>query len=155
MDHNELVETILNYWSVQDVEATLAMCTETVQYRLNIAPGNTGLLVPPVEECSQPAFIEKRGKEAVRAMMYDVLSKFDYVHYETTILDICDGIARVQIQYTLRHMATGEELTGSKRFVLTVEHDLVAGIDEYLDAARVEAFLLLTQWRLGQQRVTA
>lgn len=154
MDHHGLIETILRYWSVQDVEQTLGLCADTVVYQLNIAPGTTGLLVPPEAGC-QAATIEQHGKDAVRAMMYDVLAKFDYLHYETTILDIHDGVARIHIDYMLRHRATGEELTGSKRFVLGIEDGLVARIDEYLDAARVGAFLRLTHWRLAQQHVTA
>lgn len=150
MDHIELIETALKYWSVQDVEPTLATFSDDVVYRLNIAPETVGISVPQQSLSSGGPSIVMRGKGAARDMMYDFLAKFDYLLFDPVMCNVRSSVARVQVRYVVRHRATGEELAGSKRYVLKIEDDLVSQIDEYVDAARLSCFLQLAQWRVAE-----
>lgn len=134
-----LIDTALAYWSVQDVEQTLGLFSDDIVYQLYIC------------QSALPFGGETRGKEAVRTMLYDILAQFDYVSYEPAILGVKDGVARIQTRYVMRHRASEEELSGSKRFVCTIKDGLITLIVEYHDAPLVEAFMRLANWRLDQK----
>ena len=134
-----VVEATLSYWSAQDVEQTVALFADDIVYQLYIC------------QSAHPFGGERIGRDAVRDMLYDLLADFDYLSYRPVILAVRDGVARVQTHYHLRHRATGEHLTGSKRFVCVLQGGLVTRIHEYHDAPLVEAFMRLTDWRLAQR----
>ena len=54
---------------------------------------------------------------------------------------------RVQVQFVYHHRETGGNLSGSKRLVFTVKNDLIVRVEEFHDAAMVEAFMRLTAHR--------
>lgn len=135
MDHQTLIETTLKFWAVQDVEQTLGMLSDDVVYQIyNVAT-------------AAPFAGATRGKDALRTRLYDILAAFDYLHYEPILLDVRDGVARVQTCFVLRHRASREQLSGSKRFVCTINDGAIARIDEYHDAALFSAFMGLTRSR--------
>ena len=139
MDHRELIETTLRFWRVHDVEQTLVTIADDIVYQIYTAQSAT------------PLSGQTSGKEAFGDFLYELLAHFDYLSYEPTILEVHDGVARIQTQYVLRHRASGETLEGSKRSVCTITNDLIARIDEYHDAALVEAFMRLTKAKDGEQ----
>ena len=73
---------------------------------------------------------------------------FDYLAYSSDLLELYDGVARVQCQFVLRHRASGESLSGSKRQRLYVEQGEIVRIDEYHDIAMVNAFMRLTKSKM-------
>jgi ketosteroid isomerase-like protein len=139
----ELVKRALACWRFQDVEQTLAVCSEDILYRLYICPS------------ALPSGGEARGKEAVRSLLHDFLGQFGYVSYVPTVLSLTDGIARIQTRFVLRHRASAEELAGSKRFVCTFEGGQITRIVEYHDAALFTAFTTFGQWRAERQAAGA
>ena len=90
-------------------------------------------------------FADLRGKEAVRTALFDILVQFDYLHYASDILDVRDGVARVQSRFVLRHRPTRRSLSGSKRQRIVISGGEIVRIDEYHDVALVDAFMRLTQ----------
>lgn len=128
-----VIEQALDYWQAQDVEQTLAMYDEQILYRLYTFHD------------ARPSVKLLKGRDAVREMMFDVLMRFDYLRYNSTILSVSDGTARVQIQFDLRHRSTGEHLTGSKRQFYMVAGGKIQRINEFHDEAMLAAFARLIQ----------
>jgi ketosteroid isomerase-like protein len=134
----EVIQAALKYWRVQDVEALLSTYADDVVYHVYTFQDAT------------PRFAEFGSKEAVRALLYDVLAAFDYLFYASDLLELRDGVARVQSQFVLRHRLSGESLSGSKRQRIQVANDKIVRIDEYHDIAMVNAFMRLTKSKLGR-----
>jgi ketosteroid isomerase-like protein len=124
-----VIEAVLRFWSVQDVEQTLACFSDDIVYQLYMCRSAT------------PFGGEVIGIDDVRDLLFDILADFDYVRYEPTVLSVHDGVARIQTAYVLRHRASGEELGGSKRFICTLQNQRITRVFEYHDVALVEAFL--------------
>lgn len=145
-DHSRdraVMAAVLDYWSAQDVEQTVALMADDIVYQLYVC------------NSAHPFGGEWIGRDAVRTLLFDLLAAFDYLAYDPVILDVQDGVARIQSSYRLRHRATGEDLSGSKRLVCTLHGGLVTRIHEYEDAPKFQAFLRLTDWRLALQGGTA
>lgn len=132
----ELIETALKYWRVQDVEALLSTFADNVVYHVYTFQEDT------------PRFTEFGSKDAVRAVLYDVLAAFDYLFYSSDLLELRNGVARVQSQFVLRHRVSGESLSGSKRQRIQVANGRIVRIDEYHDVAMINAFVRLTKSKL-------
>jgi ketosteroid isomerase-like protein len=130
-----VIKRLLDCWAVQDVEETLACLSDDVIYQLYICKS----------ACSFGG--ETIGKDAVRAMLFDLLACFAYLDYEPTLLGVRDGVARIQTRYVLHHLASGTTLEGSKRFVCTLQGGIVSRVYEYHDRAMFEAFMNLAGGR--------
>lgn len=133
------VETMLRYWSVQDVEQTLSCFADDIIYQLHIC------------QSAHPFGGEMVGIEAVRNLLFDILAHFDTLHYEPVVLGVRDGVARIQTSYVLHHRASGTDLVGTKRFVCILADGLITRVYEYHDMARVEAFMRYASSRPLQQ----
>jgi ketosteroid isomerase-like protein len=138
MDNRAVVGSFLACWSVQDVEMTVAHVHEDFVYALYVS------------DTALPYGGETRGKENVRAVLYAILAEFDYLRYDPEIISVEGDVVRVAVAFTYHHRRTGENLSGTKRMVFQLADGLVARIDEYHDAAKVEAFM-----RLAAQRTQA
>jgi ketosteroid isomerase-like protein len=137
----ERVEALTAYWSAQDVELTLGCFSDDVIYQLYIC------------RSALPFGGEVHGKAAVRDLLFDILAVFDYVRYEPVILACSRGVARVQTHYVMRHRASGEELSGSKRFVCTLQGGLITRVFEYHDVELVEAFMRHANGRIAARAI--
>jgi ketosteroid isomerase-like protein len=140
--NSNLIELLIAYWKVQDIEMTLRLCHDDVVYQLHVDP------------IAVPYAGETRGKDAFRETMHHMQKEWDYVRYESVLLGIEDSVARVQTQFSYRHRASGETLAGSKRWVIVIRDGLVARVDDYQDAALIAAFMRLCQdhmLNLGQE----
>lgn len=143
MDNRAVVGSFLACWSVQDVEMTIAHVHDDFVYALYIS------------ETALPYGGETRGKDNVRAVLYAILAEFDYLRYEPEVISVEGDVVRVTVAFTYHHRRTGENLSGTKRFVIHLKDGLMARIDEYHDAAKVEAFMRLTAQRTEADEVMA
>lgn len=142
MDNRAIVESFLACWSVQDVEMTIAHVHDDFVYALYIS------------ETALPYGGETRGKDNVRAVLYAILAEFDYLRYDPAIVSIEGDVVRTSVAFVYHHRRTGENLSGTKRMVLQLKDGLITRIDEYHDAAKVEAFMRLTAQRTEANEVT-
>lgn len=140
MDARTVVAECLKYWSVQDVECTLAFFAEDAVYTLNI------------DKEMVPLGGETRGREAIRAAFYGILADWDYIRYLPTILTADERTARVRVDFTYRHRKSGRDLTGSYRLTCVVENGRVTRVDEYQDRAFVEAFMAMAAMATPEPR---
>ena len=152
MDNRAVVGSFLACWSVQDVEMTVAHVHEDFVYALYVS------------ETALPYGGETRGKENVRAVLYAILADFDYLRYEPEIISVEGDVVRVAVEgdvvrvavaFTYHHRRTGEDLSGTKRMVFQLADGLITRIDEYHDAAKVEAFMRLAAQRTEADEVMA
>ena len=133
MDKRDVVEELVRFWSVQDVESSVALMRDDCVWVLNIS------------ETALPFGGETCGKDKIAEGFYAILADWDYISYVPTILAIKDGKARLQVQHVYRFRRTGEDLAGSFRINIEVVDGLVSRIEEYHDAAMVETFMRLAQ----------
>jgi ketosteroid isomerase-like protein len=143
MGNRAVVESFLACWSVQDVEMTIEHVHEDFVYALYIS------------ETALPYGGETRGKDNVRAVLYAILAEFDYLRYDPEIISVDGDMVRVAVAFVYHHRRTGENLSGTKRFVIHLRDGLITRIDEYHDAAKVEAFMRLTAQRTEADEVTS
>lgn len=141
MESRAVVESMLAYWRVQDVEMAMAFAAEDIVYTLFIS------------ETALPFAGETRGKANLRNVLYTVLADFDYLQYEPTIVAVEDDIVRVQVRFTYHHRPSGGNLAGSKRLVMRIENGLIARIDEFHDARMVESFMRLAAQRTREGKI--
>lgn len=135
MDPRSVVESLIRCWSAQDVETTLAHCSEDVIYALHVSDDTV-----PFAGVSQ-------GKDAVRTALHMMLEDFDYLKFDQQIVGEDDDVVRVQTQFKFNHRRTGGILEGSMRTVFRVRDGVVVRCDEYLDEGLVETFMRLTRQR--------
>lgn len=107
------------------------LCAPDIIYTLNVDPETHQLGGETV------------GWEAVNAMMLGIRDVFDYLVYRPRILGVEGNKVRVRVEIVFRHRPSGELLTGSIRAVHTVRDDRIVRVDEYVDAAMLEAFMRL------------
>ena len=143
MDNRAVVGSFLACWSVQDVEMTVAHVHDDFVYALYIS------------ETALPYGGETRGKDNVRAVLYAILAEFDYLRYDPEIISVEGDVVRVAVAFVYHHRRTGEDLSGTKRMVLQLADGLITRIDEYHDAAKVEAFMRLAAQRTEADEVMA
>jgi ketosteroid isomerase-like protein len=143
VENRAIVESFLACWSVQDVEMTIAHVHDDLVYVLYIS------------ETALPYGGETRGKDNVRAVLYAILAEFDYLRYEPEIISVEGDAVRVAVAFVYHHRRTGENLSGTKRFVVHLKEGLINRIDEYHDAAKVEAFMRLTAQRTEADEVAS
>jgi hypothetical protein len=128
-DPRTVVETFARYWSVQDVQMACSVLADDCVLTMNIA------------QTLLPFAGEKRGREAIEAALHTILAEWDYIRFEFTIVSINGALARCKIDYVYRHRRSGADLSGTSRLNIAVGEDGITRIDEYHDAAMVEAFV--------------
>lgn len=136
MDARDVVASFLACWSTQDVEMAIQHAHEDVIYALYIS------------QTAIPWGGETRGKAQCRDVLYSILAEFDYLRYEPTIVAIDGDVVRAQVRFVYRHRRTAADLSGSKRLVFTVKDGFIVRVEEYHDAAMVEAFMRLAAHRV-------
>jgi ketosteroid isomerase-like protein len=126
----DFVQTFLDRWADDPVGA-MGMVSPRIVYTLNVDPG--ALLIGG----------ETVGWDAVNAMMLAIRSVFDYLVYRPRVVSAEGNVVRSRIELILRHRASGELLMTQMRSVIIVEDNLIARVDEYVDAPMVETFMRL------------
>lgn len=129
----EVVHACLNNWAERDLDAVMSWLHDDIRFTLHAAHG------------SLPLAGEANGKAELRPRLQFMLDAFEFLAY---IVDAARetetaGVVRTSILYYYRHKATGLYLDGRFRHVARVENGLIKEIDEYHDAAALEAFMKL------------
>jgi len=141
MDNHAIVASWIACWAAQDVELTLAHLDENVVYQIHAS-------------CDVLPFGgEKRGHEALRDLMFNVLADFDVLLYSPDFIKVAENGTRAHVRYIYRHRATGEELDGTRRLVVQIRDGLIVRIDGYKDDRMVVAFMRLTRYRVATNQV--
>ena len=118
-------------WTNGDLEGALSFMAEDVAHILNI----DGAVVPFA------ASVE--GKPALRKKLQLLLDTFELGDLVNESLrgEGCKATGHYKFIYI--HRASGERLSGSFRFVIEQRNGLISRMEEYHDAAYVEAFVRL------------
>ncbi|MEM8971972.1 MAG: nuclear transport factor 2 family protein [Pseudomonadota bacterium] len=135
----DIVEAFLRAWAEQDIERCLAYLAPDITYSDNIGDSlkpykgvwqGKGELEPYMRTAaSRWSFLAMRPKQP-RQRMEDT------------------SLVQYQIEFVIRHRASGEVLFGGNRFVARIEGGLIRSIQVFHDAAMFSAFLRL----IGSQR---
>ncbi|MBN8911506.1 MAG: hypothetical protein J0H65_05480 [Rhizobiales bacterium] len=124
-----VLETAHGAWCDRDVERLLDQYVEDCTYWCNagVVDGEPFTLT---------------GKQAFRPFLHSILLVADS-RSVIELFQFKDGIARAQISAYVRHRRTGHVLAGLYRQVVTYRGNRIWRIEEYHDAAKMNAF-----WRL-------
>jgi ketosteroid isomerase-like protein len=141
MDNQAVVASWIACWAAEDVEMTLAHLHENVVYKVH---SSREVL---------PFGGEKRGQEALRDLMFTVLTDFDVLLYLPNFIKPVGNGVRANVSYIYRHRATGEILEGTRRLLIQIRDDLIVRIDGYYDDRMIEAFMRLTKHRIATNQV--
>jgi ketosteroid isomerase-like protein len=133
MDSRSVVASFFAYWRVQDLEMAVAQAHPDVVYTIHNGPD------------ASPLAGVYRGPEACRDLGYAMLSEFDYLNYEPTIVAVEESIVRAQVNFRYRHRNTGNIIEGSRRLVFEIKDDLIYRLDSYEDTRRLEAFMRMSR----------
>jgi ketosteroid isomerase-like protein len=133
MDSRSVITSFFACWRVQDLEMALLHAHPDLVYVIHNGPD------------ASPLAGVYHGIDRVRELGYSVLAQFDYVRYEPTIVGVEGDVVRAQVIFGLRHRGSGHVIEGSQRSVFVVRDGLIASVDIYEDALRVEAFMRLAR----------
>ena len=122
-------------WSREDLDASMACFTDDVVFAMY------------VPQHVLPFGGETTGKPAAADRGRMVFQQFHVAEYVAEITGASDQIVRGHIRYRFRHRATGEEIDGTLRHVLTARGNLFCRLEEYHDADKIAAFMRLISWK--------
>ncbi len=140
MDSRSVVASFFAYWRVQDLEMALGHLHSEIVYTLHNGSD------------AAPFSGSYRGIDSCRALGYQVLAEFDYLNYEPNIVRARSSLVSAHVGFRLRHRATGHVIEGSQRSIFQVRDGLIARVDIYEDAARIEAYMKLAAQRMAGDR---
>lgn len=126
-EQREVVRTAFKKWGESDLEGFLSLLANDVVYTVNVSAeipysGNTV------------------GVEEMRARLAILLDTFVINAFVIdTLIDDGEALRPIALAY-FKHKKTGERLDIKIRFRIDVEDGLITRIDEFHDAAYVEAF---------------
>jgi ketosteroid isomerase-like protein len=141
MDNEAIVTSWIACWATEDVEMTLLHLHEHIIYKVH---ASSEVL---------PFGGEKRGRDDLRNLMFDVLANFDVLEYSLKFIRVVGNGARAHVRYIYRHRATGEVLEDTRRLVVQFQDGLIGRIDAFYDDRMVEAFMRMTQYRVATNQV--
>jgi ketosteroid isomerase-like protein len=127
----ETLEVFFRYWEAQDVDMAMTTVAENAVWHLHLSDSTVPFGGPSI------------GREAIRANFFAILKDWDYIRYEPHFANEAAGVVRYRINFQYRYRRTGEDLIGSCRGAVRVESGYIVHIDEYHDAALIEAFMRL------------
>lgn len=130
-DPEAVVAAFYTAWLARDVPAMLAYIANDMQ------------LSQHFEDLALPFPGTTSGKDAFKARIEMIFAdwSFDEARPKTLLAD--ELTVRASCPFVLRHIATGETFEGTLRHVWRVREDRIFQCDEYLDVARLKAFLRL------------
>ncbi len=135
----EIVEAFIRAWAEQDIDRCLAYLAPDVTYSDNIG------------DSLKPYKGVWRGKDELEPHMRAAASRWSILAMRPKqprqrMEDA--SLVQYQIEFVIRHRASGEVLFGGNRFVARIENGLIQSIQVFHDAAMFSAFLRL----IGSQR---
>ena len=132
-DAEAVVEGIYAAWRLQDIDATLAYCSEDMRYTVHQPEGITGLGGVMI------------GKAAIRCYLTAIAASWEFAHLAPASVTVQGDVVRGLVRYNSVHRRTGLPLAGTKRHVWQVENGRIIACDEYQDAVRIKAFLEMAE----------
>lgn len=84
---------------------------------------------------------EWQGRAAIVECWHKIGAAFDVIRFELRNIRNLDGHVTCQIDYELRHIASGERLDGIARLILEVRDGQIVREREYNDVERMRAFM--------------
>lgn len=133
----------LQRWGERDLDGTLELIAEDVVHVLNI----DGNLAPFAKSVA--------GKAELRPKLQSMLDALWFEQFDIVSVKALDTCARALITIRYRHRQTGEELATTFRMIMEVTDGLITLMEEYHDAAYVEAFLRLVSMEQREQTAPA
>ena len=130
-DPETIVDAAYAAWRLQDEEAWLAYCAESVVYTLHVP---TDLF---------PFGGSSVGKEAARRRLCMIWDLWEFLEMAPGQLTVDGCVVRALVTFRCRHRSTGRLLEGRKRNVWRVENGLVTRYETFHDLERVRAFMRL------------
>ena len=124
-----IFESAATAWSNYQIERTLSFMSEDVVHTLNV----DGELVPFAASV--------RGKAAMREKLGMMLDPFEIGAYVTDHLTVQGNNLRANMKIIYIHQASGERLITNFRLAIEQRDGLMVQIDEFHDAAYLEAFV--------------
>lgn len=121
-------ERAVSAWANGDIDAALKLMSDDVQHSVNV----NGELVPFAASV--------RGKAQMRDKLRLLLETFEIGAYVTQHSTVEGQCVRARMKMIFLHKASGEQLNRRFRFVIEVRDGLLTHIEEYHDAAYLEAF---------------
>ena len=116
-------------WSNYQLEQTLSFMSEDVEHTLNVDGGRV------------PFAASVKGKPAMRAKLQLVRDIFEIGAYVTDHIAVRGERLRANMKIIYIHRASGERLITRFRFDIRQRNGLMEQIDEFHDAAYLEAFM--------------
>ncbi len=127
----DVVRDALSAYASGDFEGFFARIHDDVVYTLYL------------DEEVVPFAGEARGKPELKARIAAMHAIFEYVLWRPMHVRTQGEIGINQIEFMLKHRATGESVAGRCRFVTHVVSGKVVRIQEHHDAERIQAFMRL------------
>jgi len=127
-DERAVVAKAHAVWGESDLEAFLAFLTDDIVHNVNVDGG----LVPYAASAV--------GKDAVRERLALLLATFEIQAFVIETMIHTPAYTRTRVLGYYKHKRSGERLDITPRFDAYVRDGLIWRIDEYHDAAYIEAF---------------
>lgn len=121
-------------WVDRDLEATLSFISDDVVHVLQTDAA-----------CGPAAALSTTGKAGLRDRLEAILDAFYCAAMVTDVLKVDGTKARASLKIIYIHVATGERLVTKLRLYVEVRDGLIRHMEEYHDAAYLEAFLRLVR----------
>ena len=132
-DRIAIIRLVLKCWAQREIEPALACMTDDIAHVVNIDGETT------------PIGATSIGKQQMREKLHLILDTFDFDAYVVDYLKETDDGARAGLLVYYRHKASGGTLNVRYRLAFTLINGLIGVIEEFHDAAYVEAFMRLAE----------
>ncbi|MFY0611321.1 MAG: nuclear transport factor 2 family protein [Hyphomicrobiaceae bacterium] len=123
-------EQAMTAWANQDLDRALRFVSDDIVHTLNV----DGELVPFAASV--------KGKGAMREKLELMLETFEIGAYVTDHLSVQGHVVRANMKAVYIHLASGERLITKFRYVIEQRNGLMVRINEFHDAAYLEAFMV-------------
>ena len=125
----KIFEETMTAWANQDLDRALRFVSEDIIHTLNV----DGELVPFAASV--------KGKAAMREKLEVMLKAFEIGACVTDHVSVQGNIIRANMKAIYIHLASGERLITKFRYVIEQRDGLMMRINEFHDAAYLEAFM--------------
>lgn len=132
-DAETIVESFNAAWFLRDLPAALANLSDDIRFAQHFS------------DPALPFAGETVGKGAMRERLAMILANWHFLEYRPTHIVTEGSTVRTICPFVVRHRPTGDSFDGTFRHIWTVQDSKINAIDEYLDLARLKAFLRLLQ----------
>lgn len=131
LETRRVFQRMATAWANHDLEGTLALMSEKVVHTINVARD------------VMPFAASVNCKADMRRKLEQMLMAFEVGAYVTDHLSVEGHVARAYVKIIYVHIDSGERLITRVRYVVEQRDGQVVRIDQYQDAAYVEAFMRL------------